>query len=42
MLSHLKLHKYMVVPGKRIIYNEEVGTYQGNCVCPLENLKLNN
>lgn len=24
MLSHLKLHKYMVVPGKRIIYNEEV------------------
>jgi len=24
MLSHLKRHKYIVVPGKKIIYNEEV------------------
>jgi len=24
MLSHLKIHKYIVVPGKKIIYNEEV------------------
>lgn len=24
MLSHIKIFKYMILPGKKIIYNEEV------------------